>query len=227
MALYNEEQARKIICEIGKRVYSKGFVAANDGNLSCRIDNDTIIVTPTGVSKGFMKPEDMVKMHLDGTIDGDNKPSSEVKMHIRAYKENKDINGIVHVHPPISTGFSLLGIDIDKPVVAEGILVTGNIPIAKYAEPGTEEVPSSIAPFLKDYNGALLERHGAITWGKDLVQAEYRMEAIEHQMKIYFYGLMLSKLLDVPMQHFTHDELENLVKIRERLGVMTGGFPKI
>lgn len=221
-----EEKARETIVEIGKRVYQSGFVGANDGNISCRINEDTIVVTPTGVSKGFMTAEMMVLMNVEGTVIGEGKPSSEVKMHLRAYRDNPDICGVIHVHPPVATACSIIGLPLDQPLVAEGILVTGNIPIAAYAKPGSEEVPESIAPFLKDYHGALLERHGAITWGRDVYQALYRMEAMEHQAKIMMYACLLSKLTGNAVRGFSEKELADLVHIREGMGILTGGMPR-
>ncbi len=221
-----EKEAREAIVDIGKRVYLSGYVGANDGNISCRISDDTILVTPTGVSKGFMTPDMMVKMALDGHVIGEGKPSSEVKMHIRAYKDNDEINGVIHVHPPVATSFSVIGMSLDTPLVAEAVLVTGNIPLAEYAEPGTYDVPESIAPYIQGYNGALLENHGAITWGKDVYQALYRMEALEHQAKITMYSMLLSKLTGNPVRHFSQDELNALVRIRDNMGVHTGGKPK-
>ncbi|MCI8949576.1 MAG: class II aldolase/adducin family protein [Lachnospiraceae bacterium] len=223
----NETEARKAIAEIGKRVYQNGYVGANDGNISCRIQENRIIVTPTGVSKGFMTEEMMVIMKLDGTVIGSGRPSSEIKMHLRAYQDNPDINGVIHVHPPISTACSVIGMALDQPLVAEGVLVTGNIPIANYAKPGSQQVPESIAPYLKEYHGALLERHGAITWGKDVYQALYRMEAMEHQAKIMLYTCLLSYLTGKTANKFSKEELDDLIQIRKDMGISTGGRPSL
>ena len=164
----SEQEARRAVLDVGKRIYDRGYVAANDGNISCRINDNTILVTPTGVSKGFMHPDALVKMNLDGTVLDGGKPSSEVKMHLRVYQENPDITGVVHAHPAAATSFSVMGMEMKKPVVAEAVLVTGNILIAPYAKPGTYGVPDSIAPFISRYNAVLLANHGALSWGKDL-----------------------------------------------------------
>lgn len=224
---FNETKARKEMVEIGRRVYQSGFVGANDGNISCRIDENTFLVTPTGVSKGFMSEEMMVRMKLDGTVVGEGRPSSEVKMHLRAYQDNPEIGGVIHVHPPVATAFSVIGMPLDQPLVAEGILVTGNIPVAAYGKPGSQEVPDSIAPFLKEYHGALLERHGAITWGTDMYQALYRMEALEHQARITMYAWLLSRLSGKEIKGFSEKELDALVGIRENMGIPTGGIPRL
>ncbi|ERF60551.1 class II aldolase/adducin N-terminal domain protein [Treponema socranskii subsp. socranskii VPI DR56BR1116 = ATCC 35536] len=222
----SENEARDVIVDMGKRVYMKGFVGANDGNISCRIADDTILVTPTGVSKGFMRPEMLVKMKVTGEVLGEGKPSSETKMHLRAYTESSEINAVVHVHPQVATAFSVIGLPLDHPVVAEGVLVTGNILIAPYAKPGTYDVPDGIAPFVKKYNGVLLESHGALTWGMNLEQAVYRMEALEHHAHILLYSMILAQLTGRKIRGFTKDECADLVSIRESMGVKTGGVPK-
>ena len=222
----SDEEARAAIIEVGKRIYQKGYVAANDGNISCRISENEILVTPTGVSKGYMTPESMVRMNLDGEVLSEGKPSSEVKMHIRAYRENPEINAVVHAHPIVSTSFSIVGLEMAQPVVSEAVLVTGNILFAPYAEPGSYEVPEAIAPYVKDYNAVLLANHGALSWGRDLYQALYRMEALEHQAQIYFHSLLLAHITGKDVNYLSKEANENLVKIRERMGVTTGGFPK-
>ncbi len=224
--LFTEDQARKAIVDIGKRVYLRKYVGANDGNISCRISGDRIVVTPTGVSKGYMTEEMMVVMKPDGTVLSGGKPSSEVKMHLRAYQDNPDINGVVHVHPPVATAFSTIGMGLDEPLVAEGVLVTGNIPLVSYAKPGSYEVPDGIAPYLKEYHGVLLERHGALTWGSDVYQALYRMEAMEHQAEILKNALELSRLTGKKIRYFTRSQLNDLVDIRKQMGIETGGIPK-
>lgn len=221
----SENDARNVIVEVGRRIYQSSFVAANDGNISCRIGENCILVTPTNVSKGFMTPEMIVKMDLKGCVIGPGKPSSEVKMHLRAYQENVQLGGVVHAHPPVSTGFSVIGMELSRPLVAEGVLVTGNIKIAPYAKPGTYEVPDSITPYVNTHHGVLLENHGALTWGSDLYQALYRMEALEHQAKITLYASALAKLYDRQIRYLTREELQGLVEIRSDMGISTGGIP--
>ena len=225
-AFLSEHEAGAAILDVGRRVYQSGLVAANDGNLSCRLADGTILVTPTGVSKGFMTEDMLVRMDLNGNVLGDGRPSSEVKMHLRVYQENPELGGVVHVHPPVATGCSIIGLELTRPVVAEAVLVTGNIPIAPYAKPGTFAVPESIAPFVNQYHGVLLENHGALTWGEDLYQALYRMEAIEHQAKIMMYASLMGALYKKELRHFTQEELDGLVGIRTGWGVTTGGRPE-
>lgn len=173
------EEARKQIVEYGRRLYERGFAAANDGNLSCRIAEDEVLCTPTGVSKGYMTPEMLVHMKLDGTILSGGVPSSEAKMHLRVYLENPAIMAVVHLHPPVSTSFAAAGIPLDQPLLTEAIAALGTVPVAPFALPSTEEVPNSIADISKTHNGALLRNHGPITWGTTLKEACFRMEILE------------------------------------------------
>ena len=224
MALYPSiYDAKEIMLDIGRRMYDKGFAAANDGNISCKLDDNIILTTPTGVSKGYMKAETLVKMTLDGEIlaMGDLQPSSEIKMHIRAYRENPNILAVVHAHPPVAASFAIAGIGLDKAIMPEAIVNLGTIPIAKYANPGTTEVPDSIAPFCKDYNAVLLANHGALTWGKDLMEAYFRMESVEYYATVMMYtGNILEK-----SNILSCDQVNELLKTRERMGVTTGGVP--
>ena len=221
----SETDARRAIVDIGKRIYNRNYVAANDGNISCRIDSNTMLVTPTGVSKGYMKPDMMVKMTLDGVILEGGRPSFEVKMHQRAYQENPYIGGVVHAHPAVATSFAVMGMEMKKPVVAEAVLITGNILIAPYAKPGTYDVPDSIAPYVNKYNAVLLANHGALSWGADLYQALYRMEALEHQANILIHAMLLSHMTGREVPYLSREALDGLAGIREGMGIHTGGVP--
>src|SRR6056297_3444653 len=187
-------KAKEMICEIGKRMYHREYVAANDGNISLKVEENKIISTPTGVSKGFMTKEMISELDLEGNWNGVGmKPTSEMKMHLRVYKENKDIGAVVHAHPPVATAFSVANIELTKPILIENVLLLGPIHIAPYAKPGTKEVPESIAPYCKKYNGVLLANHGALTWGEDIMEAYHRLESMEHYAKILMYS---NKILD-------------------------------
>lgn len=219
---YSDFEAKKLICEIGKRMYNRNFVAANDGNISVKVSSNTIWCTPTGVSKGFMTPDMLVKMDLDGKVlSGKCKPSSEVKMHIRVYKENSEVNAVVHAHPLVATSFAIAGINLDKAVLPEAVVLLGNVPVAQYATPGSQEVPDSIAPYCKNYNAVLLANHGALTWGGDLIEAYHRMESLEHYATILMYtGNIINEANELSC-----NQVEELLKIREKLGIKSGGVP--
>ena len=166
----------------------KGFVASNDGNISCKVGPNTIWTTPTGVSKGFMTLDMLVKMDINGKVLlGNRKPSSEVKMHLRVYQENPEVMAVTHAHPPVATSFAIAGISLDKAILPEAVVQLGSVPVAHYATPGTQEVPDSIAPYCKTHNGVLLANHGALTWGKDVFEAFYRLESTEYYATVLMY----------------------------------------
>lgn len=219
---YSDVEAKELICEIGRRIYQKNFVAANDGNISVKVGPDTIWTTPTGVSKGYMTPDMMVKMDLSGKILSRNlKPSSEVKMHLRVYQENAEAMAVVHAHPPVATSFAIAGINLDKPISPEAVVLLGKVMIAPYATPGTLEVPDSIAPFCKEYNAVLLANHGALTWGRDIFEAHFRMESLEH----YALMTMYSNHVIQQANELNNNQIAELISIRKKLGIKTGGIP--
>lgn len=192
----SDSEARKLIVEIGRRMYMKNFVAANDGNISCKVDDETIWTTPTGVSKGFMSEAELVKMRLDGTIitQGKLAPSSEVKMHLRVYKERQDSIAVCHAHPPVATSFAIAGIGLDKAIYPAALVSLGTVPCVPYETPGTERLAESIAPYVRDCKALLLANHGVVTWGASLMEAWYRLESTEHYAMILMYtGSIIGK----------------------------------
>jgi len=215
-------EAKKAILEVGKRMYNKGFVAANDGNISCKVGPNALWTTPTGVSKGFMTLDMLVKMDMNGKVlAGTHKPSSEVKMHIRVYQENPDVMAVTHAHPPVATSFAIAGISLDKAVLPEAVVQLGSVPIAHYATPGSQEVPDSIAPFCKTHNAVLLANHGALSWGKDVIEAYYRLESIEYYATILMYtGKIIGRQNELSCQ-----QVDDLLVIRKALGINSGGTP--
>jgi L-fuculose-phosphate aldolase len=210
----SDSEAKKALVDIGRRIYEKGFVAANDGNISCKVGPNTIWITPTGVSKGFMTSDMMIKMDLDGKIIAEKlKPSSEFKMHLRVYKENPEVMAVTHAHPPIATSFAIAGISLDKAILPEAVVQLGSVPVAPYATPGSQGVPDSIAPYCKTYNGVLLANHGALSWGKDIYEAYYRMESIEYYASVLMYtGYIIGK-----QNELSPSQVEELLEIRSNL----------
>jgi L-fuculose-phosphate aldolase len=217
----NEQEAREMICEIGKRAYNKNFVNGSDGNISIRIGNDLILATPTGVSKGFMSPEMMVKMTLDNILVGENlyKPSSEVKMHLRVYMENSDIRAVIHAHPPLGTAFAVAGLSLNDAMMAEGVVFLGAVPCSEYALPGSQSVPDSIAGFCSDYNACFLANHGTLTWGESILDAYYRLESLEQACKVY---IVVNNFLGKP-NLLSIEAIEDLYRLRESAGIKRGG----
>lgn len=184
----SDRDAIEQILEIGRRMYAKNYVAANDGNITCMVSPTTLWTTPTGVSKGYMTEEMLIKVDLDGQVlQGTCKPSSELKMHLRVYRENPHLTACVHAHPPAATAFAIAGIPLDRPILPEAIVQLGVVPVAPYAAPGTQEVPDSIAPYCRTHNGILLANHGALTWGTSPMQAYMRMESLEYYALLTMY----------------------------------------
>lgn len=215
-------EAKKQIVEMGRRMYAKGFVAANDGNISCRTGPNEVICTPTGVSKGFLTPNMLVTVDMKGKVlSGTMTPSSEIKMHLRVYNEKPEILAVTHAHPIAATSFAIAGIPLDKAVLPEQVVILGSVPIAKYALTGSQEVPDSIAPYLKDYNAVLLANHGALTWGRSIEEAFFRLEEVEYfaQITLNVYTLLGRA------NELSCDQVEQLMGVREKFGIHTGGMP--
>ena len=210
-------ETRAGIVEVGRRLWERGFVASNDGNISVRIAPDRLLMTPANVSKGFMTADMMVVTDLDGrVIDAapGRKPSSEALMHLVAYQQRPDIGSVVHAHPPTATGFAVAGIPLDRAVLAEVVTTLGSIPIADYGTPSTRELADTVAPLLKAHDGVLLANHGAIALGSDLFSAYYKMETIEHFAKISLVARQLGR------EHLlSREEVERLQGLRGRYGI--------
>ncbi len=186
--------AEEHICEIGRRMYARQLVASNDGNISVRTA-DGVIITPSLTSKGFMKPEDMLLVDMDGRIiKGTGKPSSELKMHLAVYSKRPDINAVVHAHPVAASAFAINGRAVDQRYMAEAVMTLGPIPVAPYARPSSGEVAESLSPFIEGHNGALLSNHGAVTWGVDLTEAYNFME----QLEFYCKTVILAEMTGTP-----------------------------
>lgn len=215
-------EAKQAILEVGRRMYMKNFVASNDGNISCKVSDTTLWCTPTGVSKGFMTDEMLVLMDVEGNvIRGEYKPSSEMKMHLRVYQENPKIKAVVHAHPPAATSYAIAGLPLNHAILTEAVMGIGEIPLAPYAMPGTQEVPDSIAPFVNTHNGCLLANHGALAWGNDVMEAWMRMESIEYYalVSMYTHGLIGQA------NELTCEQVDRLIERRTNSGITTGGRP--
>ena len=210
-----EEQVRADIVEVGRRLWERGYVASNDGNISVRIDDKRLITTPKSVSKGFMTADMMVVTDLEGRkLAGEREPSSELKMHLQVYRDRPDARAVVHAHPPTATGFAVAGIPLDRAVLAEVVTTLGSIPIAEYATPSTDELPQACSKYLKAHDGLLLANHGALAIGPDLFTAYHRMETIEHFAKISLVTRMLGR-----ENLLSREEVDRLQGLRGMYGI--------
>lgn len=222
MEYLSEKQAKKAIIDIGKRMYVRNFVAANDGNISVKTGDNEVWATPTGVSKGYMKKKMLVKVDLDGNIlEGTCKPSSELKMHLRTYQENEEIQAVCHAHPPVCTCYAIAGIPLTAPVLAEAVITLGDVPIAPYAKLGSREVPEAVAPFCHTHNGILLANHGAVTWAEEPYAAWYRLESMEYYANI----LLITEHILGRQNLLTDEQVGALLAMREKFGIKRGGVP--
>src|SRR5262245_19056643 len=210
-----ESTLRADIVEVGRRMYARGYTASNDGNISVRLGPDRLLMTPKSVCKGFMTPDMMCITDLEGRkLAGDRGPSSEMLMHLEVYRQRPDAQAVVHAHPPTATGFAVAGIPLTRAVLAEVVTTLGSIPIAEYATPSTMELPEAVRKYVKAHDGMLLANHGALTLGKDLFSAYFKMETVEHFAKISLVARTLGgeRLL---AQH----EVERLQGLRDHYGI--------
>ncbi len=205
------------IVETGKRLYNREFVASNDGNISVRMSHDRVMTTPTGVSKGFMSPEELVVTDMHGNvIEGKKRPSSELKMHLGIYKVRKEVKAVVHAHPPFSTAFSISGIPPDCTILAETIVALGSIPIAEYKMPSSDALAEIVQHYILYHDAILLAHHGAVTVDSDLFKAYYKMETLEHAAKIQLASRMLGGEKSLPPE-----EVFELRRLREKFTAQT------
>jgi len=210
-----EEQVRAEIVEVGRRLYARGYVASNDGNISVRLDATRLITTPKSVSKGFMTPDMMVVVDPEGRkLSGDRDASSELPMHLEIYRSRPDVNAVVHAHPPLATGFAVAGIPLTRAVLAEVVTTLGSVPIAEYGTPSTKELPDAVRKYIKAHDGLLLANHGAVTCCRTLMSAYYKMETIEHFAKISLVARLLGR------EHLlSRDEVDRLQALRGMYGI--------
>jgi len=175
-----------------RNLYAHGFVTASDGNVSSRLPNGNILATPTSLNKGRVVEGDLVEVTLDGAIVHPGRaPSTELGMHLYIYRQRPDIQAVVHAHPTYATGIAAANIPLDQPPLPEVIIGLGPIPLANIALPSTQEMADSIAPYVQSASAILLANHGVVTFGKDLDDAYFKMEKVEHAAHITFVARML------------------------------------
>lgn len=176
----SKEKAGELICSIGRRMYEKQFVSANDGNIAMRIGKDTVLATPAGVSKGFMTPDMLLVSDLCGNIlEGTGNPTSELHMHLNIYKANDEIMSTCHAHPLHLTALACAGIELDLPMTPEAVCVVGRVPVTPYFCSGSPQLAAAVIPYVKKYHLVNLGSHGPISWGKTPEEAWFRLESAE------------------------------------------------
>jgi L-fuculose-phosphate aldolase len=212
---FNEWKLREQMCEIGRRVYAKGFVAANDGNISFRLSEDRVLCTPTRVSKGFMKPDDLCIVDLDGKqVAGTKKRSSEILLHLSVLKARPDVRSCIHTHPPHATAFAVAHEPIPKCILPEFEVFLGEVAIAPYETPGTQAFADTVLPYVQDTDTIILANHGTITYGSDLQDAYFKTEIIDAYCRI----LILAKQLGT-VNYYSDEKAAELIRIKPGLGI--------
>jgi L-fuculose-phosphate aldolase len=212
-----EISARMELIAVCRKLAEKDLIAATDGNVSCRVEEDRLLVTPSAKPKGELKPLDLLLLDLHGEVlAGREKPSSEIRMHLEVYRRRAEVSAVVHAHPPMLTALTLAGIPFEAKALPEIWLTFGPVPTAPYATPCTAEVPAAIAPFLGRHQAILLERHGSLTLGKSLVEAYLRLEELEHAARILFFAQLLHQ---APPSPLPTEALKKLEKLALELGL--------
>ncbi len=209
------DEYRQDIVEIGRLVWQKGWVAANDGNITIRLDENRILATPTGVSKGMMHPEDLIVCDMQGNkISGTKERTSEIAMHTTIYSLRPDVRSVVHAHPPVATGFAAAGKALDVALLPEVIIGLGCVPLAEYGLPGTPALTEGMLPYIPKYDAILMGNHGAVCYGEDVYKAFFRMETVEHYARIALVADLLGGANLLPKA-----EVDKLFDARTRYGV--------
>lgn len=217
-----EPELRELMCEIGRRMYAKDFIAATEGNLSIRIE-DRLLVTPTGVCKGFLKPDELVITDLDGNqIEGNKKVSTEIKIHVVVYRQRSDVQAVCHGHPLYATAHAVAGIALREALMPETVVTLGCVPVAPYGTPSTEELSSSMETLVPYYDAILLSNHGAVTYGGDLENAFFKMEILEHFARIAILTKLLGK-----QTLLSREAVDKLFDVREKYGITAPDFRQL
>jgi L-fuculose-phosphate aldolase len=210
----NEYKLKEQICEVGRHVYAKGFAAANDGNITVRLNEREFLCTPTMVSKGFLKPEDICKVDLEGKqLAGVRKRSSEVLLHLAIYKQRPDVKACVHCHPPHATAFAVAHEPIPKCILPEVEVFLGEVPLAVYETPGGQKFADTVVPFAKDCNTIILANHGTLTFGPDLEKAYWNTEIIDAYCRILILAKQLGRI-----NYFDEQKTRELLELKKRMG---------
>ncbi len=211
----SETELRSQMVQLAKLMHQREYISSIDGNLSSRLSPNQLLTTPSGVNKGLMSKDDLVVVNMEGkTLRGKGQPSSELRMHLMIYKERPDVMAIVHAHPPVTVAFSLAGISLAQCLLPEVVFTLGSIPTVGYATPTTEKVPEVMKEPIRHYNALILERHGTVTVGKNLMQAYNRLETVEHTAKATFTARQMGQVAPLPAQ-----EVNRLIEMGSRLGL--------
>ena len=222
----SEHELRALICRIGHLMYQKGYIDGSSGNISARLDTNCILMTPSGLAKGFMQPEQLIIVNLDGervdeptTANAHLRPTSESYMHLECYRQRPDVNGVVHAHPPTAVALTLVGYDFRQCIIPEMVLVLGLIPTAPYSTPSSSENRDAITELIKHHDAIMLAHHGSLTVSNTLWDAYLKLESLEHGATILHRAEQLGGVKST----IPAEQVEKLLDQREKLGLMHHG----
>lgn len=211
----NDWRLRQEICDVGRRVYQRGLVVGTDGNISARTAGDLMLITPTGCCLGMIQPGDLVIIDSSGhVISGRGRPSGEHWMHATAYAQRPDVMAVLHAHPPITTAFTVAGLSMSQCALPEIIIAFGQVPVAAYATPSTEEGAGVIRDLISRFDVLVLDRHGSLTVGKSVTTAMFHLERLEHAALVILTAHQLGRIQDLPPE-----EVAKLAEMRARMGI--------
>jgi L-fuculose-phosphate aldolase len=216
----SEEEARlrQGLCRIGALCYQKGYIVGADGNLSVRMGDGTVLVTPAGAMKGFLEPHHIAHVDMQGrTLDAGPQASTEIGIHLVSYRERHDMRAVIHTHPPHAVALSIAGIDLQLPVIPEVIVTIGGTPTAPYATPGTDELPESIRAIVRCSDTLIMKNHGAVTLGANLMDAFKKLDMVEHTARI----LWLAHVVRGGVEPLSAEAVQKLLETRRALGIRT------
>lgn len=211
-----ETRLRTGLCRIGALCYQKGYIVGADGNLSARLRDGSVLVTPAGAMKGFLEPHHLAHVDLDARVlDGGPRPSTEIAIHLVSYRERADVEAVIHTHPPHAVALSIAGVDLQLPVIPEVIVTIGGTPTTPYATPGTNELPDSIREVVRCSDTLIMKNHGAVTLGANLMDAFKKLDMVEHTARI----LWLVHALKGSIEPLPADAVRKLLDTRNQLGI--------
>ena len=212
-----EARLRKGICEIGRLAYSKGLIVGADGNISARLTDGTVLITPAGAMKGFLEPRQIAHIDMQGEIvDEGPGASTEKGIHLVSYEQRSDMKAIVHAHPPHAVAMTIAGIDLQTPYIPEIVVTIGGIPTADFGTPGTPELAESIRDIVKCSDTVIMKNHGSVTLGTNLLDAFKKLDMIEHTARILWLAHCVGHAR--PLEP---GQVQKLLDTRKELGVET------
>ena len=222
----SEQELRNLMCRVGQLMHQKGYIDGTSGNMSARLGSNRFLTTPSGLAKGFMTPEQLIIVNIDGErvdeltdANADLRPTSERFMHLECYRQRPDVNGVVHAHPPTAVALTLVGYDFQQCIIPEMVVILGLVPTAPYSTPSSTANRDAITELIQEHDAIMLAHHGSLTVADSLWNAYLKLESLEHGATI----LHRAEQLGGVQSTISPQELERLLEYRENMGLMRAG----